>query len=106
MGAKTVRKFGKDNHVLYDLKNVYDFHESDLGLLDVKKTVLSDNTIQKGRIMTEGIKKKFAHLIDLPVVTDPKVFTFIEGASRTISNTTCILSLQCPSRCRARRSCT
>jgi len=32
MGAKTVRKFGKDNHVLYDLKNVYDFHESDLRL--------------------------------------------------------------------------
>ena len=32
MGAKTVRNFGKDNHVLYDLKNVYDFHESDLRL--------------------------------------------------------------------------
>ena len=32
MGAKAIRKFGKVNHVLYDLKNVFDFQESDLRL--------------------------------------------------------------------------
>lgn len=32
MGAKAIRKLGKDNHVLYDLKNVFDLQESDLKL--------------------------------------------------------------------------
>jgi len=32
MGVKAIRKLGKDNHVLYDLKNVFDFQESDLRL--------------------------------------------------------------------------
>ena len=32
MGAKAIRKLGKDNHVLYDLKNVFDIQESDLKL--------------------------------------------------------------------------
>lgn len=32
IGSNAIRKFGKDNHLLYDLKNVFDFHESDLRL--------------------------------------------------------------------------
>ncbi|WP_407474963.1 Vi polysaccharide biosynthesis UDP-N-acetylglucosamine C-6 dehydrogenase TviB [Sulfitobacter sp. PM12] len=32
MGANEMRGFGKDNHILYDLKNVLDTHESDLRL--------------------------------------------------------------------------
>jgi len=32
MGVKAIRKLGKDNHVLYDLKNVFDSQESDLRL--------------------------------------------------------------------------
>lgn len=32
MGAEAIHKLGKDNHVLYDLKNVFDLQESDLRL--------------------------------------------------------------------------
>ena len=32
IGIKAIRSFGKDNHVLYDLKNVFDIQDTDLRL--------------------------------------------------------------------------
>ena len=32
IGVKAIRSFGKDNHVLYDLKNVFDMQDTDLRL--------------------------------------------------------------------------
>ena len=32
IGVKAIRSFGKDNHVLYDLKNVFEMQDTDLRL--------------------------------------------------------------------------